>query len=68
MQITENIWQVGGAGLSSNEDAAVYLIQSKNQAAIIDSGCGWSVDKIKNNILSAGVSAVSYTHLRAHET
>ncbi len=62
-QVTENIRQVGGAGLSSDEDAAVYLIQSKDEAAIIDSGCGRRVDKIRNNILSWGVSEDQVAYL-----
>ncbi len=40
MQIVENIWQVGGDGLSAPGDAAVYLVVFGGSAALIDAGCG----------------------------
>ena len=53
--ITSEIYQVGGYGLTASEDAAIYLIQFNEHAALIDSGCGRSLDKLLNNILSVGV-------------
>lgn len=38
--ITGEIHQVGGSGFTSDEDAAVYLIQVGSHAALVDAGCG----------------------------
>ena len=40
LKVTENIWQVGGDGLTAAGDAAAYLIRFGHQAALIDAGCG----------------------------
>lgn len=55
MKITKEIFQVGGAGYSSLEDAAVYLINFGGHAALVDAGCGYSPDKLLRNIESCGV-------------
>lgn len=55
MKITNEIYQIGGNGFSSSEDAAVYLIRFGDNAAVIDSGCGYSTEKILKNITSYGV-------------
>ncbi|MGD2096213.1 MAG: hypothetical protein PVG35_01455 [Desulfobacterales bacterium] len=31
MKILENLWQVGGSGVTAAEDAAVYLIRFEHQ-------------------------------------
>lgn len=49
-KILSNIWQVGGAGFSSPEDAAIYLIRFGDKAALIDAGCGTGHDLLKVNI------------------
>jgi len=38
--IKENLWQVGGSGLTDPADAAAYLIRFDDKAALIDAGCG----------------------------
>ena len=43
MKITKEIYQIGGTGMTSPEDAAVYLIDFNGLAAVIDAGCGYSV-------------------------
>jgi len=60
--ITGEIFQVGGGGLSSSEDAAVYLIRFAGKAALVDAGCGNSTAKITSNIRSIGVplDAIEY--------
>ena len=55
MKITDEIFQVGGQGLTSDEDAAIYLICFGNSAAFVDAGCGRSVDKLMDNIYSCGI-------------
>jgi glyoxylase-like metal-dependent hydrolase (beta-lactamase superfamily II) len=40
MKILENLWQVGGSGLTGPGDAAIYLVRFGDSAALIDAGCG----------------------------
>ena len=54
--INSEIFQIGGAGFTSPEDAAVYLIHCDDHAAIVDAGCGYSVDTLLENISACGVS------------
>jgi glyoxylase-like metal-dependent hydrolase (beta-lactamase superfamily II) len=49
-KILKNLWQVGGAGFSSSEDAAIYLIRFGDKAALVDAGCGNGHDLLKINI------------------
>ena len=49
-KILENLWQVGGAGYTSPEDAAIYLVRFGDKAALIDAGCGNRHDLLKSNI------------------
>jgi glyoxylase-like metal-dependent hydrolase (beta-lactamase superfamily II) len=55
VQITDEVFQVGGPGLSAPEDAAVYLISIPGHAALIDCGCGGATDLLLANVESAGV-------------
>ncbi len=55
-QITGEIYQVGGEGLTAAEDAAAYLVLFGQTGALIDAGCGRSVDLLINNIRSAGIA------------
>ena len=55
MRITNEIYQVGGAGLTSHEDAAIYLINLGGSAALVDAGCGRSEDRLLENIRSCDV-------------
>ena len=56
MKITNEIFQVGGSGLTSNEDAAIYLINIGGSAALVDSGCGRSENRLLKNIRSCGIN------------
>jgi glyoxylase-like metal-dependent hydrolase (beta-lactamase superfamily II) len=51
-KITENIYMVGGSSYSDSSDAAVYLIKSEDEAALIDTGTGEGVNYIIDNIKS----------------
>ena len=50
MKILDNIWQVGGAGYTTVEDAAVYLVCFGEKAALIDAGCGQEQEALYENI------------------
>ncbi len=56
MGITNEIYQIGGGGITSHEDAAVYLIDFNGHVAIVDAGCGYSVETLLNNITACGVN------------
>ena len=53
--ITSEIWQVGGAGFTAAEDAAVYLMCFNGRAAIVDAGCGGQTDRLAANIDGCGI-------------
>lgn len=54
-KITDEIFQVAGGGLTSPQDAAVYLININDHAALVDAGCGPSVGHVIENIRGCGV-------------
>jgi glyoxylase-like metal-dependent hydrolase (beta-lactamase superfamily II) len=56
MEVTREIFQVGGPGLTSPEDAAIYLIHFGGSAALVDAGCGRSEDRLLKNIRSCGIT------------
>ena len=49
-KIKNNLWQVGGSGLTDPADAAIYLIRFGDKAALIDAGCGQGHSRLKKNI------------------
>ena len=63
MEIIQDLWQVGGAGFTSGEDAAIYLVRFGDQAAIIDAGCGGAHDRLTNNIADVLPAAVKISNL-----
>lgn len=63
MQITENVWQVGGSGLTAPADAAIYLIRFGDAAALVDAGCGVGTRKLFANIFRAIPEKMPITHL-----
>ena len=50
MKITSDIFQIGGDGFTSPQDAAVYLIYHDGHGAIVDAGCGDHMDILLENI------------------
>lgn len=54
VQITKEIFQVGGSQLTSPEDAAIYLINFDGHVALIDAGCGDGQDRLLVNIKACG--------------
>lgn len=55
MEITSEIHQVGGAGFTSTEDAAVFFICVNGRAAIVDAGCGGHGARLVANIHACGL-------------
>lgn len=50
VKIIEDLWQVGGEGLTAPGDAAVYLVRFGHQAALIDAGCGPGHRNLVDNV------------------
>ena len=59
VQVTSEIHQVGGGTLTHGEDAAIYLLHFEGHAALVDAGCGHSVDPLLRNIECCGVDPPS---------
>jgi glyoxylase-like metal-dependent hydrolase (beta-lactamase superfamily II) len=52
-EITKDIFIVGGPEITDGRDGCIYLI-NLGELILIDTGAGWSVDKIFNNIKNLG--------------
>jgi metallo-beta-lactamase class B len=52
-EITKDIFIIGGPEITDGRDGCVYLI-SLEELILIDTGAGWSVDKIIKNINKLG--------------
>jgi glyoxylase-like metal-dependent hydrolase (beta-lactamase superfamily II) len=50
IRIKDNLWQVGGMGLTDPSDAAVYLVRFGDKAALIDAGSGRNHSQLMKNI------------------
>ncbi len=56
MQITSEIFQVAGEGLTTAADAAAYLLNFGPEAALVDAGGGDSVRRLLAHVHSRGVA------------
>ena len=74
MKITEEVYAVGGGrdglGISNDYDCNVFLIDGRNELALIDAGSGYDVEPIVSNIRRAGfepmrVGRLLLTHAHA---
>ncbi len=54
-EIINNIFIIGGPDITDSRDGCVYLINLE-ELILIDTGAGWSVDKIINNINKLGLN------------
>ncbi|MCE5336552.1 MAG: MBL fold metallo-hydrolase [Desulfobacteraceae bacterium] len=63
MEITSEVFQVGGGGLTSPEDAAIYLIRFGDEAALVDSGCGNDTERLLANIRKTGTDPKTIRYL-----
>ena len=50
IKIRNNLWQVGGRGLTDPSDAAIYLVRFGDKAALIDAGSGLGQAQLIKNI------------------
>ena len=63
MQITKEIFQIGGNQLTSPEDAAIYPINFDGHAALVDAGSGGAQDQLLANIQACGVNLSPIAYL-----
>ena len=63
MKIIRNVWQVGGAGFTAPDDAAIYLIRFGEKAALIDAGCGNAHEKLVENVSAAVPPEIAIEYL-----
>ncbi len=61
-EITDDIFIVGGPEITDGRDACIYLI-NLGELILIDSGAGWSVDKIIKNIEKMGFNPGSLSRI-----
>lgn len=50
IRIRDNLWQVGGMGITDKSDAGVFLVRFGKKAALIDAGSGKDHAGLKRNI------------------
>jgi glyoxylase-like metal-dependent hydrolase (beta-lactamase superfamily II) len=50
IKIKNNLWQVGGSGLTDPADAAIYLVRFGDKAALVDAGTGREQRRLRQNI------------------
>lgn len=50
VRIRNNLWQVGGMGLTDRSDAGVFFVRFGQKAALIDAGSGKDHDGLRRNI------------------
>jgi len=62
-RIKNDLWQVGGPGLTDPMDAASYLIRFDDKAALIDAGCGKAPSRLKKNITECLLPDVQLEYL-----
>jgi glyoxylase-like metal-dependent hydrolase (beta-lactamase superfamily II) len=63
IKIKDNLWQVGGRGLTDPSDAAAYLVRFGDRAALIDSGTGRDHPQLITNIAESLESSVQLEYL-----
>ena len=61
-EVTKDIYIVGGPEITDGRDGCVYLINI-GELILIDTGAGWSVDKIINNIGNLGFDCRNITKI-----
>jgi glyoxylase-like metal-dependent hydrolase (beta-lactamase superfamily II) len=62
-EIVAGVFQIGGGGITSADDAAVYLIDFAGELVMIDSGAGRSFSQLVNNIEELGFSPTKISKL-----
>lgn len=62
-KILENLWQVGGDGLTAAGDAAIYLVRFGDAAALVDAGTGSGHKRLIGNIAHCLPADISIQYL-----
>lgn len=63
--VCDRVYAVGGSDLSAPEDAFVYLVDAGPELVLIDSGAGYGISRIEDNILSLGWQPAQVWHIIA---
>ncbi|MDD4163139.1 MAG: MBL fold metallo-hydrolase, partial [Methanothrix sp.] len=63
--VCDRVYAVGGSGLSAPEDAFVYLVDASSELVLIDSGVGYGINRIEDNIRSLGWQPAGVWHIIA---
>jgi glyoxylase-like metal-dependent hydrolase (beta-lactamase superfamily II) len=63
MEITKEVFQVAGPGLTVSDDAASFVIKAGAMAALIDAGSGKAVAKLLANIRKCGIEPETISYL-----
>jgi glyoxylase-like metal-dependent hydrolase (beta-lactamase superfamily II) len=63
--VCDRVYVVGGLGLSAPEDAFVYLVNAGSELVLIDSGVGYGISRIEDNVWSLGFEPVDVWHIVA---
>lgn len=62
-EIIKGVYLIGGAGMTSADDAAIYLIDFGGDLVLIDSGAGRSSSQIIRNIEMLGLNPSDISHV-----
>ena len=62
LKIEEGIFIVGGPDITDGRDGCIYLI-NLGELILVDTGAGWSVDKIINNIKGLALDCKNLTRI-----
>ncbi len=63
--ICDRVYLVGGQGISGPEDCCIYLVDAGSMLVLVDSGVGYSLDKVERNIRSLGFEPAQVWHIVA---
>ena len=63
--VCDRVYAVGGSDLSAPEDAFVYLVDAGSELVLIDSGVGYGMRRIEENIRSLGFEPASVWNIVA---
>lgn len=62
-EIISGVYLIGGSSITSADDAAIYLINFREELVLIDSGAGRSLSQIVRNIEMLGLNPADISHL-----
>ena len=62
-EIISGVYLIGGSGITSADDAAIYLIDFSGELVLIDAGAGRSSSQIVRNVEMLGFNPASISSL-----